>query len=155
MVGAAPAGQFVVAGPEEARTLSEDNFARYQPFVQLVSTTDMQQVAGVYFKLYPLYQQAYVDWIYRAYQGGLRLITCLAVNNEMLGTRTNPKLPTDDKSSVERQIKAMKQMIVDLDRDPTRLEGRRQAGASWAATRGWNVAATALLSAVARHADDR
>jgi microsomal dipeptidase-like Zn-dependent dipeptidase len=63
-----------------------------------------------------VHQQAYVDWIYRAYQGGLRLITCLAVNNEMLGTRTNPKLPTDDKSSVERQIKAMKQMIVDLDR---------------------------------------
>jgi microsomal dipeptidase-like Zn-dependent dipeptidase len=63
-----------------------------------------------------VHQQAYVDWIYRAYQGGLRLITCLAVNNEMLGTRTNPKLPTDDKSSVERQIAAMKQMIVDLDR---------------------------------------
>jgi microsomal dipeptidase-like Zn-dependent dipeptidase len=63
-----------------------------------------------------VHQQAYVDWIYRAYQGGLRLITCLAVNNEMLGTRTNPKLPTDDKSSVERQITAMKQMIVDLDR---------------------------------------
>lgn len=63
-----------------------------------------------------VHQQAYVDWIYRAYQGGLRLITCLAVNNEMLGTRTNPKLPTDDKSSVERQVTAMKQMIVDLDR---------------------------------------
>ncbi|HTP11518.1 MAG TPA: membrane dipeptidase, partial [Anaerolineae bacterium] len=63
-----------------------------------------------------VHQQAYVDWIYRAYQGGLRLMTCLAVNNEMLGTRSNPKLPTDDKSSVERQIKAMKQMIVDLDR---------------------------------------
>ncbi len=63
-----------------------------------------------------VHQQAYVDWIHRAYLGGLRLITCLAVNNEMLGTRTKPKLPTDDKSSVERQVKAMKQMIVDLDR---------------------------------------
>ena len=63
-----------------------------------------------------VHQQAYVDWIYRAYQGGLRLITCLAVNNELLGTRSNPKLPTDDKSAIERQITAMKQMIVDLDR---------------------------------------
>jgi microsomal dipeptidase-like Zn-dependent dipeptidase len=63
-----------------------------------------------------VHQQAYVDWIYRAYQGGLRLITCLAVNNELLGTRSDPKLPTDDKSAIERQITAMKQMIVDLDR---------------------------------------
>ena len=63
-----------------------------------------------------VHQQAYVDWIYRAYQGGLRLITCLAVNNELLGTRSNPKLPTDDKSAIERQVTAMKQMIVDLDR---------------------------------------
>ena len=63
-----------------------------------------------------IHQQAYVDWIYRAYQGGLRLITCLAVNNEMLGTHSNPKLPTDDKSAIERQVIGMKQMIVDLDR---------------------------------------
>jgi microsomal dipeptidase-like Zn-dependent dipeptidase len=63
-----------------------------------------------------IHQQAYVDWIYRAYLGGLRLITCLAVNNELLGTRSNPKLPTDDKSAIERQVSAMKQMIVDLDR---------------------------------------
>jgi microsomal dipeptidase-like Zn-dependent dipeptidase len=63
-----------------------------------------------------VHQQAYVDWIYRAYQGGLRLITCLAVNNELLGTRSNPKLPTDDRSAIERQVIAMKQMIVDLDR---------------------------------------
>jgi microsomal dipeptidase-like Zn-dependent dipeptidase len=63
-----------------------------------------------------VHQQAYVDWIFRAYQGGLRLITCLAVNNELLGTRSDPKLPTDDKSAVERQVMAMKQMIIDLDR---------------------------------------
>jgi microsomal dipeptidase-like Zn-dependent dipeptidase len=56
------------------------------------------------------HQQAYIDWIYRAYQGGLRLITCLAVNNELLGTRSNPKLPTDDRSAVERQVNAMKAM---------------------------------------------
>ena len=62
-----------------------------------------------------VHQQAYVDWIYRAYQGGLRLITCLAVNNELLGTRTNPTLPTDDRSAIERQTIAMKRMVIDLD----------------------------------------
>ena len=63
-----------------------------------------------------VHQQAYVDWIYRAYQGGLRLITCLAVNNELLGTRTNPTLPTDDRSAIERQTIAMKAMVAQLDR---------------------------------------
>ena len=37
-----------------------------------------------------VHQQAYIDWIYRAYQGGLRLVTCLAVNNELLATKTRP-----------------------------------------------------------------
>jgi hypothetical protein len=55
------AGQFIVAGPEDARVLSEDNYTRYQPFVQTVSAANMNQVAAVYFKLYPLFQQAYMD----------------------------------------------------------------------------------------------
>jgi microsomal dipeptidase-like Zn-dependent dipeptidase len=63
-----------------------------------------------------VHQQAYVDWNYLAYQGGHPLITCLAVNNEQHGTRSNPQLPTDDRSAIERQVIAMKQMIVDLDR---------------------------------------
>ena len=57
-----------------------------------------------------VHQQAYIDWIYRAYQGGLRLVTCLAVNNELLATKSDPNLPTDDKSTIERQIVAMKAM---------------------------------------------
>ena len=57
-----------------------------------------------------VHQQAYIDWIYRAYQGGLRLITCLAVNNELLATKSDPNLPTDDKSTIERQVVAMKKM---------------------------------------------
>jgi microsomal dipeptidase-like Zn-dependent dipeptidase len=58
-----------------------------------------------------VHQQAYVDWIYRAYQGGLRLITCLAVNNELLATKSDPTLSTDDKSTIERQLIAMKEMV--------------------------------------------
>lgn len=62
-----------------------------------------------------VHQQAYIDWLHRAYLGGLRLITCLAVNNELLGTRSHPTLPTDDRSAIERQVIAMKRVIVDLD----------------------------------------
>ena len=57
-----------------------------------------------------VHQQAYIDWLYRAYQGGLRLVTCLAVNNELLAAKSNPDLPTDDKSTIERQVLAMKEM---------------------------------------------
>ena len=35
-----------------------------------------------------VHQQAYVDWLYRAYQGGLRLVCCAAVNNIMEARRS-------------------------------------------------------------------
>ncbi len=57
-----------------------------------------------------VHQQAYIDWLYRAYQGGLRLVTCLAVNNELLATKTSPHLPHDDKSAIQLQVKAMIEM---------------------------------------------
>jgi len=57
-----------------------------------------------------VHQQAYIDWLYRAYQGGLRLVTCLAVNNELLAVKSSPDLPHDDKSVIEVQIAAMKEM---------------------------------------------
>ncbi len=62
-----------------------------------------------------VHQQAYIDWIYRAYQGGLRLITCLAVNNELLASKSSPHLPHDDKSAIQAQVKAMKAMAEDID----------------------------------------
>ena len=57
-----------------------------------------------------VHQQAYIDWLYRAYQGGLRLITCLAVNNELLAVKSSPHLPHDDKSAIQLQIDGMKEM---------------------------------------------
>jgi microsomal dipeptidase-like Zn-dependent dipeptidase len=57
-----------------------------------------------------VHQQAYIDWIYRAYQGGLRLITCLAVNNELLAAKTSPGAPHDDRHAIQIQIEAMKEM---------------------------------------------
>ena len=62
-----------------------------------------------------VHQQAYIDWLYRAYQGGLRLITCLAVNNELLATKTSPDLPHDDKTAIQVQVAAMKEMAAYLE----------------------------------------
>ena len=57
-----------------------------------------------------VHQQAYIDWIYRAYQGGLRMITCLAVNNELLAVKSSPGAETDDKHAIQIQTAAMKEM---------------------------------------------
>ena len=52
-----------------------------------------------------VHQQAYLDWLYRTYQGGLRLIVGLAVNNELLANHTNPAEPHDDRSAIATQIR--------------------------------------------------
>ena len=72
------------------------------------------------FIVYPrfttlIHQQAYIDWIYRSYQGGLRLVTCLAVNNELLANKSNSDAPLDDKSAIQSQISGMKEMIEYVD----------------------------------------
>ncbi len=63
-----------------------------------------------------VHQQAYIDWIYRAYQGGLRLVTCLAVNNELLATKSNPRLPPDDRSAIQAEVAGMKAMVAHIDK---------------------------------------
>lgn len=55
-----------------------------------------------------IHQQMHVDWIRRAYDGGLRLLVAHAVNNELLASEYNGKPPYDDVSVVEMQITAMK-----------------------------------------------
>jgi hypothetical protein len=54
-------GQTVVASQGDINTLSAENYARYAPFVHLVQSTDPKTLATVYFRLYPLFQQAYED----------------------------------------------------------------------------------------------
>lgn len=63
-----------------------------------------------------VHQQAYIDWIYRAYQGGLRFITCLAVNNELLAIKTSPNSTHDDKHAIQIQVAAMKAMAEYINR---------------------------------------
>ena len=54
-------GSFVADGDELHATLDAQNFARYQPMVAVIAKLDMRQVAGVYIRFYPLFQQAYED----------------------------------------------------------------------------------------------
>jgi hypothetical protein len=57
----AVAGSFVADGDEVHATLDAQNFARYQPMVAVIAKLDMRQVAAVYIRFYPLFQQAYQD----------------------------------------------------------------------------------------------
>jgi Protein of unknown function (DUF3014) len=40
-------------------TLGQQNYARYAPLMEVVSATDPKTLAAIYFRLYPLFQQAY------------------------------------------------------------------------------------------------
>ncbi len=51
----------VVDGQDESLTLSERNYARYAPIMTLVRGTDTRQVAALYRRYYPLFQQAYTE----------------------------------------------------------------------------------------------
>ena len=54
-------GQTVVSTQGDLIVLSEANFARYTTFVHAVQMADVKALAGVYQRLYPLFQQAYED----------------------------------------------------------------------------------------------
>jgi flagellar basal body-associated protein FliL len=54
-------GDTLVSSQGDNSTLSAANYARYEPFIHLVETTDPKTIAAVYFRLYPLFQQAYED----------------------------------------------------------------------------------------------
>ena len=41
--------------------MSAGNAARYAPYVQALERTDAKQLAGVYLRFYPLFQQAYEE----------------------------------------------------------------------------------------------
>jgi len=58
-----------------------------------------------------VHQQMHIDWIRRAYDGGLRLMVAHAVNNEMLANQYNGHQPYDDIHAVETQIAAIKDQV--------------------------------------------
>lgn len=55
------AGTFMANGDELHATLDAQNFQRYGPMVNVIRKLDMQPLAAVYLRFYPLFQQAYQD----------------------------------------------------------------------------------------------
>lgn len=60
-----------------------------------------------------LHQQMWVDWIERAYRGGMRVMVALAVNNYTLahGIEASEGNPRTDKASGDLQIRELKRMV--------------------------------------------
>jgi hypothetical protein len=56
----APApGTFAATGDELHATLAPQNFQRYAPMIGVLRNVDMQRLAAVYLRFYPLFQNAY------------------------------------------------------------------------------------------------
>jgi hypothetical protein len=55
------AGSFKANGDELHATLDPQNYARYRPMVAVISRLDMRELAAVYVRFYPLFQNAYQD----------------------------------------------------------------------------------------------
>ncbi len=54
-------GATVVSTQGDVTTLSAANFERYTPLIKVLQGADTKTLANVYFRLYPLFQQAYED----------------------------------------------------------------------------------------------
>lgn len=54
-------GAFQVVHDGDAITIAAGNAARYTPYVQMLEKVDAKQLAGVYLRFYPLFQQAYEE----------------------------------------------------------------------------------------------
>jgi hypothetical protein len=54
-------GPFVTATDAGGRSVASDNAARYAPYVSAAEAIDARRLAGFYVRLYPLFQQAYVE----------------------------------------------------------------------------------------------
>jgi microsomal dipeptidase-like Zn-dependent dipeptidase len=69
------------------------------------------------------HQSVYEDWLFRAVQGGLRLMVMLAVNNEEFCKLANRNVSCNDMEAVDRQIAAAKKMETYID---AKSDGDRQ-----------------------------
>ena len=52
---------FITEGPENDKTISPKNAARYLAYVRIAELVDAQKLVEVYVRLYPLFQQAYEE----------------------------------------------------------------------------------------------
>ena len=54
-------GPFVTAKDARGTSIASDNAARYAPYVTAAEAINAERLAGFYVRLYPLFQQAYVE----------------------------------------------------------------------------------------------
>lgn len=55
------AGDFVAQRSDDRITIGEENYSRYDPVIAALDATSAERLADVYFRYYPLFQQAYVE----------------------------------------------------------------------------------------------
>lgn len=54
-------GSAAVTEQGDSLTLSDENYARYAPYIKLMQKADSKQIAAMYFRWYPLMQKSYED----------------------------------------------------------------------------------------------
>jgi hypothetical protein len=54
-------GLFITEGPENDKTISPKNAARYSAYVRIAELIDAQKLGEVYVRLYPLFQEVYEE----------------------------------------------------------------------------------------------
>jgi hypothetical protein len=54
-------GQFKTASSGDQLTISPENYARYQPFMDVVKSVDVDRTVQLYYRFYPLFQSAFDD----------------------------------------------------------------------------------------------
>lgn len=52
-------GEFVASGGADSVVLDSENYARYAPLVKIVQSADSKQLAALYRRFYPLFQESY------------------------------------------------------------------------------------------------
>jgi Protein of unknown function (DUF3014) len=58
-------GSFLVVGTGDQIAINPENYARYQPFMEVVKSVDTQKLVQLYFHFYPLFQSAFDDLGYQ------------------------------------------------------------------------------------------
>jgi hypothetical protein len=70
-------GIFVVANTPNGTVIAPENSARYTPYVKWMESIDSHKLAGVYFRFYPLFQEAYKELGYPKGYFNDRLVTVI------------------------------------------------------------------------------
>ena len=87
-----PGGLLRTTGRDATLALAPDNAARYAPYVRALERIDAARLVAIYLRLYPLFQQAYVDLGYPDGYFNDRLIEVIDVLLATPEVREPPKL---------------------------------------------------------------